>query len=755
MLSPSASSAASPSSELAPPTGAREVVLVIEGMTSTGCVARIERSLTRLEITHLRVDLAAGRASITVPDGAATAAQLVAAVRHAGYDALPADRTDAPATAVELAEARRLAYRRRTLLSALAAIPVLLLSDVPGIDVSGWQWIALALTTPVVLWAGAPIHLAAWRGARDLQLSPDTLAALAALAALAWSAIAAVSGGLSATDGLRPDRDAAPTAYFDVAVVVTVFMLAIRWFDARAKSNAGLAARALHRAQARTADVLQPSGVTEPLPAAALQPGQRCVVAPGAVIPADGVVEDGQGGVDEQLLTGERGRVAKAPGDALLSGTRVLDGHLTLRVTATQPHSALQSIVRTIRDAQYGRPPTQAIADRCTEVLVPTVAAAALATLALWLAAGETASFAFGTMLAVLVVGCPCALALAVSAPQLVGTGQGARLGLLLRDPQSLAATREIDVAVFGRAGTLAGKRMQLESITTAVGISEGQVLRLVGALESASDHPAAQAVTDAAYATVGHLPPVSDFVAHGEGAEGLVADRRVVVGRRAFAERLGLSTPPVLSAALERAEQEGKTALAAGWYGEVRSVLVLSDPPADAATAAISDLRTLGVRPVLVTAGGHQEALSAARAVGIDEHDVFAEVVPADRPRLISALQAGGARVAVVGGGERDAAALAAADLAITVGTLPRRPGERGVTVVGRRADGVPAALRLGRRTLAAMEQNIAAAVLVCVVAVPFAMAGFVSPVLGACVMGTAILAAIGNALRLRRFRR
>lgn len=732
----------------------REVELVIEGMTGSGCVARIERSLTRLEVTSLRVDLAAGRASIKVPHAAATAGDVVAAVRHAGYDAvLAAD--DAPAAPIERAQARRLSYRRRTLLSALAALPVLVLSDVPGVDVDGWQWIALALTAPVVLWAGAPIHRAAWRGARNLTLTPDTLAAVAAVAALIWSTVAAVTGELSGVDGLRPDREANPMAYFDVAVVITVFMLATRWFDARAKTSAGLAARSLHRAQARTALLVSSAGETTQVPAAALQPGQRFVAAPGAVIPADGIVEDGHGGADEQLLTGEQGRVPKAPGDAVLSGTRMLDGHVTVRVTAAQPHSALQSIVSTIRDAQYGRPPAQTTAERCTEVLVPTVAGVALITFAGWLAVGEPAGFAFGTMLAVLVVGCPCALALAVSAPQLVGTGRGARLGLLLRDPQSLAVTREIDVAVFGRAGTLAGRRMQLESITAAVGISEGQVLRLVGALESASDHPAALAVTEAAHATVGHLPPVTEFIAHGEGAEGIVADRRVVVGRRSFTEHLGLSTPPALWAALERAERDGKTALAAGWYGEVRAVLVLTDPPADDAIAAIQALRRLRVRPLLVTAGGHLEALSAARAVGIDEDDVFSEVLPADRPRLIGALQAGGAKVAVVGGGERDAPALAVADLPITVGSLPRRPGERGVTVVGRRADGVPAALLLGRKTLNVTDQNIAAAVLVCVLTVPVAAAGYLSPVLAACIMALTTLAAVGNALRLRGFRR
>lgn len=760
MTLPPASSA--PHSELAPgDLDARYVELIIDGMTGAGCVARIERSLTRLDVTDLRVDLAAGRASIRIPPGPAGPDELVAAVRHAGYDASHAEAEDDDhRSAVELAERRRVAYRQRTLWSLAATLPILALTELPSWDVPGWQWIALALTAPVVLWAGWPIHSAALRGTRDLTITPDSLAAFAAIAALLWSLVATLSGDLSGSAGrgeaLLPQHGAEPHAYFDVAAVVTLFMLAIRWFEARAKSQAGLAARALHRSQAKRATLIDAHGETQVVAADAVRPGDRLAVGPGELIPTDGTVEDGHAGVDESLLTGDPGRATKTPGDAVLGSTTVTDGHLVIRATQPQHAAALRTIVGTLREAQYGRSPTQSGADRLTEVLVPTVAAIALVTFAGWIAVGESATFAFGSMLAVLVAGCPCALALAVSAPQLVGTGRGARLGLLLRGPQALEATRQVDVAVFGRASTLGSGRLRLESITPAVGISEGQVLRLVGAVESSAEHPAATAITEAALAQVGQLPPVTGFVDHGAGAEGMVADRRVVVGRRSLIEDLGLTTPPALSAALQRAESEGKSALAAGWYGEVRAVLVLSDPPTEEAAAAVAGLRALGVRPMLLTASSHSEALRTAAAAGIEEHDVFAEVLPRDRPRVIAALQAGGARVAVIGAGRRDDAALAAADLPVSVGTLPSdRHVPGGLTVVGGRPDGIAAGLRLGRRTITAMQQNIAAAVAVCVLAVPVAAAGYLSPLFAACVVAVATLAVIGNALRLRGFRR
>ncbi|MBJ7472508.1 MAG: heavy metal translocating P-type ATPase, partial [Solirubrobacteraceae bacterium] len=446
----------------------------------------------------------------------------------------------------------------------------------------------------------------------------------------------------------------------------------------------------------------------------------------------------------------------KHAGDPVTGGTLNTNGALTLRATRVGSDTALAQIARLVREAQHGQAPVQRLADRISAVFVPIVGAIALLTLAGWLLAGEDTAFAFTCAVAVLIIACPCALGLATPTALLVGTGRGAQLGLLIRGPQILEATRRIDTVVLDKTGTLTTGQMELEEIATAVGVSEGQALRLVGSTEIGSEHPIAKAIVRAAESRVGQLPPPTGFVGHGGlGASAVVADRQVVVGRVALLDDLGMHVPEPLAEALLSAERRGRTAIAAGWYGEVRAVFVLADPPKDGAAGAVQRLRTLGLHPVLVTGDNRHAALVVADAVGIRGGDVFAEVLPADKAELVTKLQAQGRVVAVVGDGVNDAPALATADLGIAIGTGTDVAIEASdLTIVSGDPAGAADAIELSRRTLLTIQQNLFIAFAYNVVLIPAAALGYLNPVLAGFAMAASSLVVLGNALRLRRFK-
>jgi P-type Cu+ transporter len=701
--------------------------LPVSGMTCASCAARVERTLNGLDGVTATVNYATERATVDFDDEAVGPEQLVDAVQSAGYGAsLPGTpRPDAD-------EARGLRARLRV--SAVLAVPVLALSMIGPLQFAGWEVVALALATPVVLWGAWPFHRAAWRGLRHRTATMDTLISIGTLAAWLWS-VAAV-----ATD--------AEHVYLEVAAVVTVFVLAGRLLESRARGRASSALEALLRTGARDAAVLEPDGTERRVPVDELRAGDRFVVRPGERVATDGVVEDGSSAVDASILTGESRPVEKHPGDDVAGGSVNAGGRLVVRATRVGADTALAQIARLVAEAQSGKARVQRLADRVSAVFVPAVAALALATLVGWLVAGQGAGDAVSAAVAVLIIACPCALGLATPTALMVGTARGAQLGLLIRGPEVLESTREVDTVLLDKTGTVTTGRMSLVEV---VAEDRGEALQLVGALEDASEHPVGQAIARAALAEFGLLPAVHDFVATpGAGVAGEVGGRRVAAGRAAF---LGAPVPAVLEAARRAAEERGATAVLAAWDDEVRAVLVVADTVKPGSADAVAALRALGLTPVLLTGDNRATAEAVAAAVGID--DVIAEVLPEDKAQVVSRLQADGHVVAVAGDGVNDAPALAQADLGLAVGSGADVAIEASdLTMVSGDLRAVPDAIRLSRATLRTIRQNLAWAFAYNVAALPLAAAGVLSPAIAAAAMGLSSVSVVGNALRLRRFR-
>ena len=701
--------------------------LPVSGMTCASCAARVERTLNGLDGVTATVNYATERATVDFDDEAVGPEQLVDAVESAGYGAtLPG--TPGP----DAGEARRL--RTRLLVSAVLAVPVLVLSMIGPLQFAGWEVVALVLATPVVLWGGWPFHRAAWRGLRHRTATMDTLISIGTLAAWLWSVAAVVAD--------------AEHLYLEVASVVTVFVLAGRLLESRARGRASSALEALLRTGARDAAVLSPDGTERRVPVEELRAGDRFVVRPGERVATDGVVEDGSSAVDASILTGESRPVEKHPGDDVAGGSVNAGGRLVVRATRVGADTALAQIARLVAEAQSGKARVQRLADRVSAVFVPAVVALALATLVGWLVAGEGAGDAVSAAVAVLIIACPCALGLATPTALMVGTARGAQLGLLIKGPEVLESTRDVDTVLLDKTGTVTTGRMSLVEV---VADDRGEALRLVGALEDASEHPVGQAIARAALAEFGLLPAVHEFAATpGAGVAGDVAGRRVAAGRAAF---LGSPVPPALEAARRAAEQRGATAVLAAWDDEVRAVLVVADTVKPGSADAVAELRALGLRPVLLTGDNRATAEAVAAAVGIDE--VVAEVLPADKAGAVSRLQAEGHVVAVAGDGVNDAPALAQADLGLAVGSGADVAIEASdLTMVSGDLRAVPDAIRLSRATLRTIRQNLAWAFAYNVAALPLAAAGVLSPVIAAAAMGLSSVSVVGNALRLRRFR-
>ncbi|MEN0014858.1 MAG: heavy metal translocating P-type ATPase [Solirubrobacteraceae bacterium] len=743
--------------------GVREAALelAVTGMSCAACAARVERSLGRLDGVDASVNVATERAAVRFDPAATSVQDLIDAVRWAGYDAEQIGARD-ETVAEEEAEHDRLALKYRAMASAALSLPVALVAMIPALQFDYWQWVALGLTTPVLLWAGLPFHQATLRGLRHGTTTMDTLISTGTIAAYVWSLVALLFGeaghvGLTMNASLIPDRTGGlDHLYFEVVGAVTTFLLAGRYFEARAKGKAGIALSALLRAGAKEATLVDADGSQRSVPIAQVRVGDHLFVRPGEKIPTDGVVTDGEGAVDESLLTGESRPVDKRPGDDVAGATINQSGALTIRATRIGADTALARIGALVREAQHGQAPVQRLADRISAVFVPIVAAIAVGTLIGWLIAGYPVPFAFTCMVAVLIIACPCALGLATPTALLVGTGRGAQLGLLIRGPQVLESTRTIDTVVLDKTGTLTSGRMEVEDVITAEGVSEGQALRLAAAAEIGSEHPIAKAIVRAAEAKMGQLPPPSMFVSHGGlGASAIVADRQVVVGRFSLLEDMGMRAPQALAAALVAAERRGRTAIAAGWYGEVRAVIVLADPPKRGADVAVQRLRRLGLHPVLLTGDNRHAAQLVADEVGIDADDVIAEVLPDGKAEVVARLQAEGRVVAVVGDGINDAPALALADLGIAIGSGTDVAIEASdLTIVSGDPAGAADAIELSRRTLRTIKQNLFWAFAYNVVLIPAAATGYLNPVLAGLAMAASSLVVVGNALRLRRFK-
>jgi Cu+-exporting ATPase len=739
-------------------TVTEHVEIPIVGMTCASCASRIERKLNRLDGVNATVNFATEKAAVDYDPDAVAETDLTAAVESVGYQAvLPAD--EPRATEHDHVDDATGALRRRVIVSAVLSAPVLAMSMIPALQFEHWQWLALQLATPVVLWGAWPFHKAAWANLRHGAATMDTLISLGTLAAWLWSVYALFLGeagdpGMKMEFELLPDGGAGmDEIYLEVAAVVTTFILLGRYFEARAKRRAGAAIEALLELGAKDVAVLDADGSERRVPVEELRPGARFVVRPGEKIATDGVVEEGRSAVDMSMLTGESVPVEVEPGTEVAGATINAGGRLVVRATKVGADTALAQIARLVTEAQSGKAAVQRLADRVSGVFVPVVIAIALATLGFWIVTGEPTSFALTAAVAVLIIACPCALGLATPTALMVGTGRGAQVGLLIKGPEVLESTRRVDTVVLDKTGTVTTGRMALAEVHLA-DAARADALRLVGAAESASEHPIAAAIAAAAAAELGALPAVDKFAnREGLGIEAVVEGERLVAGRPALLAEAGMELPAGLADALAGAQSRGRTAVAAGWGGAARAVFVVADTVKPTSADAVRSLRDMGLHPVLLTGDNEATARAVAAEVGNDE--VIAEVLPRDKVDVVRRLQVEGRTLAMVGDGVNDAPALAQADLGLSIGTGTDVAIEASdLTLVTGDLRAAADAIRLSRGTLRVIKQNLGWAFGYNVGALPLAAAGLLNPLIAGAAMALSSVSVVANSLRLRRFR-
>ncbi|WP_420791666.1 heavy metal translocating P-type ATPase [Actinomycetospora straminea] len=741
-----------------------DVELVLGGMTCASCANRIERKLNKLDGVEATVNFATEKARVTLTSEVTTN-DLIGAVEAAGYTAsVPEPPTsgadgDAEPDGERAGEADGL--RTRLLVSLVLSVPVVALAMVSALQFTYWQWASLALAAPVVVWGALPFHRAAWANLRHGTATMDTLISLGTLAALGWSLYALFLGTAGVPGMTHPfelsiaPTDGAGNIYLEVAAGVTTFILAGRWFEARAKRRAGSALRALLELGAKDVAVLR-DGVEHRIPVDQLAVGDRFVVRPGEKIATDGEVEDGSSAVDASMVTGESVPVEVAAGDSVTGATVNAGGRLVVRATRVGADTQLAQMARLVEDAQTGKAAVQRLADRVSGVFVPVVILLAAATLGFWLAAGVGAAGAFTAAVAVLIIACPCALGLATPMALMVGTGRGAAMGILIKGPEVLESTRRVDTVVLDKTGTITEGRMSVVDVVPASGEDADEVLRLAGALEDASEHPIARAIASAARERSGRLPAVEGFGSdEGLGVHGSVEGAAVLVGRPRLLQDWSVATSNDLTTAKLQAEERGHTVVAVAWDGAARGLLVVADTVKDTSAEAVRGLRGLGLTPVLLTGDAEPAARAVAADVGIEPDRVIAEVMPADKDDVIGRLQAEGKVVAMIGDGVNDAAALARADLGLSVGTGTDVAIEASdLTLVRGDLRAAVDAIRLSRRTLSTIKGNLFWAFAYNVAALPLAAAGLLNPMLAGAAMAFSSVFVVANSLRLRRFR-
>ena len=735
-----------------------ETELLLTGMTCASCANRIERKLNKVEGVTASVNYATEKAKVSFDETVSTD-DLIAVVKAAGYDArLPAPAVDdEPPEEGDGPEVK--ALRQRLLVSAALSLPVVVLAMVPAWQFTYWQWASLTLAAPVVVWGAYPFHRAAWTNLRHGTSTMDTLVSMGVLAAFGWSLYALFLGdagepGMTHPFDLTIERSSGTgNIYLEAAAGVTTFILAGRFFEARSKRRAGAALRALMDLGARDVAVLR-DGVEQRVPVDQLLVGDRFVVRPGEKLATDGVVEEGSSALDAAMLTGESVPVEVGPGDQVTGATVNAGGRLVVRATRVGSDTQLAQMARLVEEAQNGKASAQRLADRISGVFVPIVIALAVGTLGFWLGTGAGATAAFTAAVAVLIIACPCALGLATPTALMVGTGRGAQLGILIRGPEVLEQTRRVDTIVLDKTGTVTTGTMTLLDVVPAGGEDPVQVLRLAGALEDASEHPIARAVADGARRS-GPLPAVEDFAnVDGLGVQGVVDGHAVLVGRPRLLAEWSQHLTPELEQALAGAQATGGTAVAVGWAGRARGVLVVADQVKETSAEAIGLLRGLGLRPVLLTGDHETVARSVADQVGIAAEDVVADVLPTDKVDVVKRLQADGHVVAMVGDGVNDAAALAQADLGLAMGTGTDVAIQASDLTLVRGDLRVAAdAIRLSRRTLRTIQGNLVWAFGYNVAALPLAAAGLLNPMIAGAAMAFSSVFVVGNSLRLRRF--
>ncbi len=713
--------------------------LPVTGMTCASCAARLESGLAGLTgVRAAHVNFATRRARVTYDPALTGPASFAAAAVDLGYAVPTPEASDLHAD-----EARQLLPR--LVVAVALTIPVVAISMVPGLQLAGWEWVAFALSTPVILWSAWPFHRAALVNLRHRTTTMDTLVSLGTVAAYVWSVVALVFLG-AGEQGMRVGAvfggaGDGPHVYFETAGAIVTLLLLGKWFEARARRRSGDAIRALLALGAKTARLED----GDEIPATDVRVGDRFVIRPGEQIATDGTVVDGASAVDVSMLTGEPVPVDVVPGDAVFGATLNTSGRLVVEATRVGDDTALAQIARLVEEAQGSKAPVQRLADRISAVFVPAVLVIALATLVVWLVLGNAADQAFTAAVAVLIIACPCALGLATPTAIMVGTGRGAQLGIVIKGGEVLEATRMVDAAVLDKTGTITEGRMQVAAVVPAPGTDVVALLRRAGSVEDASEHPIARAVAAGALARGADLVVPARFVSHaGDGVEATVDGVTVRVGRAAYVGAVpeGWAVPG-----------DDHTVVYAGWGGVVRGAFVVTDTVKSTSPSAVTALHELGLTTIMVTGDRRETADAVAREVGIDR--VVADALPGQKVDVVRELQAAGHRVAVVGDGVNDAPALAQADLGIAIGTGTDVAIEASdLTLVSGDLRAAADAIALSRRTLSTIKGNLFWAFAYNVAAIPLAAAGLLSPVIAAAAMGCSSVLVVSNSLRLRRFR-
>jgi Cu+-exporting ATPase len=738
------------------------IELDVQGMTCASCATRIEKKLNRLEGVNATVNYATEKA--TVHAGKETTAQtLIETIEKTGYHAaLPTESPRDPDL-----ELRQL--RRRLIISAVLSLPVILISMVPAWQFPWWQWMSFALACVVVIWGAWPFHRASLLNLQHGNATMDTLISIGTLAAFGWSAYALLFGAAGEIGFTHPFEFRlirhAPTAniYLEAAVGITTFVLLGRYLEARAKRRSGAAVRALLDLAPSEVTLLTADGETV-VDISQLHVGDRFVVRPGERVATDGVIVSGHSALDTSTVTGESVPVEVGPGDAVVGATVNTHGRLVVEAARVGADTQLAQVVRMVEAAQSGKAAVQRLADRVSAVFVPIVIALAVATLGFWLGQGSGMSFAFTSAVAVLIIACPCALGLATPTALLVGTGRGAQLGILIRGPEVLESTRHLDTIVLDKTGTITEGRMAVVSLTAGAGATTAEVIKAAGSAESGSDHSIAKAIADHARTHgsldtvtkldnrpgLGVLAELSASAAVGATTD---ADKSVVVGRVKLLEEEGLQVAGELKQAYATEQAQGRTAVLVGWGGEARGVIAVADVVKPTSAEAVRDLRWLDLRPVLLTGDHEAAARTVAAEVGID--DVIADVLPQQKVAEVVLLQDAGHRVAMVGDGVNDAAALAQSDLGIALGTgTDAAIHASDLTLISGDLRVAADAVRLSRATLRTIHGNLWWAFAYNVVALPLAAAGFLNPMIAAAAMALSSVFVVTNSMRLLRFR-
>lgn len=747
-----------------------QVDLGVTGMTCTSCSSRVQRKLNKIEGVEATVNYSTETASITYDPGVMDSKQLIDVVKGAGYDAFTLTTTDDavssasadtpgagqqnPQSQIDAARERDTAdLKQRVIVSALLTVPITALSMVPALQFNNWQWAVLAMTTLVYFWGGAPFHKATLTNLRHGSTTMDTLITMGTTAAYLWSLWALFFGnagvpGMVMEMTLLPTNSSMDDIYLETVAVVITFLLLGRWFETKAKGSSSEALRKLLDMGAKDAVVIR-DGAEVRIPINQLALGDVFVVRPGEKIATDGRVVSGSSAVDESMLTGESVPVEATTGSLVTGATLNTSGRLLVEVTRVGSETTLAQMAKLVTDAQSKKAPVERLVDQISRIFVPTVIVIALIALVVHILLGNGTSTAFAAAVAVLIIACPCALGLATPTALLVGTGRGAQLGLLIKGPEILESTRQVDTIVMDKTGTVTEGAMSVADITAADNFNSDDVLAKAAAVEAASEHPIAQAIVREAERSV-PVPEVTDFEnTAGRGVTGTVDGHIVTIGRPEA------SLPGNLQIAFDAAQNEGGTPVVVQINGVIAGIINVRDTIKATSAEAVAGLKQLGLTPMLLTGDNAGAAKAVAAEVGIDPENVIAEVMPDDKVAVIERLQAEGKQVAMVGDGVNDAAALAQADLGLAMGAGTDVAIEASdITLMNNDLRSAVDSIRLSRRTLSTIKGNLFWAFAYNVALIPVAALALLNPMLAGVAMAFSSVFVVTNSLRLRGFK-